>query len=380
MVADFVAEVRALQSYRPENMSEEEIRSSAHLALTSICRSIIHFIETGSIDLGSLPERIASSRVRLRVLSEDFVDAMRLDFTVLWRHVLSHARPEEQSSLAGQVEPVWNVIDQYVRETRDRYQSLLFDITPEARSSRQHCIARIFSELSGSKHEEAVAKAAEVLQLSRYQPFTVCVISAEAFDSLRIIERNLEGLNARFFVWDRGNEVVFFWPANNRLREASERERVLAPISEIPYGCVDDVEDMSRLPKAANLARHLLQNAPLGHVGPCGLREAWPQIAANAILRLQGDFSSLFAQMNSVKPAERSRILETAGVFFECGSVSETAQILFTHRNTVMNRLNRFHEITGLDPSKPRDAAFAIIQLSGIENFARGGLSALLEA
>lgn len=60
--------------------------------------------------------------------------------------------------------------------------------------------------------------------------------------------------------------------------------------------------------------------------------------------------------------ARRARVLtdvqrDTAWAFLESGqSVSATARLLFTHRNTVLQRLERIGALTGLDPRNPRDA------------------------
>ncbi len=39
------------------------------------------------------------------------------------------------------------------------------------------------------------------------------------------------------------------------------------------------------------------------------------------------------------------------------------AQTLFCHRNTVLNRLSRFTELTGLDPTRLVDAASIVVAL-----------------
>lgn len=47
---------------------------------------------------------------------------------------------------------------------------------------------------------------------------------------------------------------------------------------------------------------------------------------------------------------------ETAAVFAENGQgVAETARALFVHRNTLLYRLERIHELTGCDPRRPLD-------------------------
>jgi DNA-binding PucR family transcriptional regulator len=50
-------------------------------------------------------------------------------------------------------------------------------------------------------------------------------------------------------------------------------------------------------------------------------------------------------------------VIDTLQEYFDRGSSLEaTARALFVHANTVRYRLRRAHEVTGLNPSDPRDA------------------------
>jgi hypothetical protein len=46
------------------------------------------------------------------------------------------------------------------------------------------------------------------------------------------------------------------------------------------------------------------------------------------------------------------------------GTVSRAAQALYCHRNTVLNRLGRFKEVTGVDPLHPGDASVVRVALA----------------
>ena len=59
---------------------------------------------------------------------------------------------------------------------------------------------------------------------------------------------------------------------------------------------------------------------------------------------------------------DRANLLEAVQVFAGNGSVTDTAAALYCHRKTVLNRLRRFAQLTGLDPAVPRQAA--LIQLA----------------
>ena len=64
-------------------------------------------------------------------------------------------------------------------------------------------------------------------------------------------------------------------------------------------------------------------------------------------------------------PHERQRLLHVARSYGRTGSIKETAEELYCHRNTVVNRLHSLKEVIGLDMTVPDQAALALVVLSG---------------
>ena len=61
----------------------------------------------------------------------------------------------------------------------------------------------------------------------------------------------------------------------------------------------------------------------------------------------------LGSRLKALSDVQRS----TVAAYLDCGqSISETARLLFTHRNTVIQRLDRVAELSGLDPRQPRQS------------------------
>ena len=60
---------------------------------------------------------------------------------------------------------------------------------------------------------------------------------------------------------------------------------------------------------------------------------------------------------------ERDRLLDTVRRYAASGAVSEVAAELYCHRNTVLNRLRRFTELTGRDVTVPTQAAAVLLAL-----------------
>ncbi len=47
--------------------------------------------------------------------------------------------------------------------------------------------------------------------------------------------------------------------------------------------------------------------------------------------------------------------------FLSTGNITTTAEPLFCHRNTILNRLNRFQDLTGIDLTVPSQAARLVV-------------------
>ncbi|WP_237449895.1 helix-turn-helix domain-containing protein [Nocardiopsis alba] len=65
--------------------------------------------------------------------------------------------------------------------------------------------------------------------------------------------------------------------------------------------------------------------------------------------------------MAALEPDARARLLETLAHYTATGSVKAAAASLYCHRNTVVNRLQTFREVTGLDLTVPSQAARALV-------------------
>ncbi|MDK8472811.1 helix-turn-helix domain-containing protein, partial [Corynebacterium accolens] len=62
---------------------------------------------------------------------------------------------------------------------------------------------------------------------------------------------------------------------------------------------------------------------------------------------------------------------QTDLTYFADGSIKSTARALDCHRNTVINRLKHFHEVTGLSPLVPADAFYIEMVLYRLKHTAK---------
>ncbi|MFE4537649.1 helix-turn-helix domain-containing protein [Streptomyces scopuliridis] len=56
--------------------------------------------------------------------------------------------------------------------------------------------------------------------------------------------------------------------------------------------------------------------------------------------------------------------MQTVRAYLATGGLTASAERLYCHRNTVLNRLGRFEKLTGLDITIPEQAAIALVALA----------------
>lgn len=91
------------------------------------------------------------------------------------------------------------------------------------------------------------------------------------------------------------------------------------------------------------------------HVGNLGVGKLLAEIKGES----QQEFmeKTIYFTKNNKEKKINETLLETLKAFFDNNlSISKTAQVIYVHRNTLLYRLRRVKEITGLDPKKFDDA------------------------
>ena len=96
--------------------------------------------------------------------------------------------------------------------------------------------------------------------------------------------------------------------------------------------------------------------------GPCQRRPpgpGWPSSKCSDVgLDLLAD---LEAGLSGCRGGERERLKETVQHYLDTGSITATAQQLFCHRNTILNRISRFQDLTGVDLAVPAQTARLVV-------------------
>jgi hypothetical protein len=170
------------------------------------------------------------------------------------------------------------------------------------------------------------------------------------------------------FLHESGGNTYIFWtlPAARTRGSADQRlegNGQLPPsLANVPCGYVPEVLGLRAVPGAARTAETLAALLRPRDSGPVSAESAWARLAQqhlqDAGLDLAAELEEALAECRG---GERERLLETVQHYLNTGNVTVTSEQLFCHRNTILNRLNRFQELTGIDLAVPAQAARLVV-------------------
>jgi hypothetical protein len=289
---------------------------------------------------------------------------VRLDFTILWAELLEIASSEDAGLLASRVDHVWRVVDEFATRTHTSYLTERVRMAQEESSIQREFIARLFNQSAPSV--ETSAQVAAALGISADSRFALVAATRASGAQLRAVVSSQFGSGQprqKLFLHESGGNTYVFWvlPAA-RTRRPTEEVRLPAALASIPCGYVPDINGLRALPAAARTAESLAALLGPRDREPLSPESAWARLARQYLQDAGLDLAVMIeGALAGCRTSERERLIETARSFLATGSVTLTAEQLFCHRNTILNRLNRFQELTGVDVTVPANAARLVV-------------------
>ncbi|MBC3194928.1 helix-turn-helix domain-containing protein [Pseudonocardia sp. C8] len=298
-----------------------------------------------------MTSRLGRHRARQGVDLDDLVRAVRLDFPVLWSALLDQS--DDPAALASRADRLWAVVDAYAREVHFAFLSEQAVLAEQQRDDERRLLDLLFGPAAADEHRDA--RLAAGLGVRADGTFGVCAALADHAATLRGRAARAGGVHLREVEFG----VVAFWPADGPAAERL-RDRLTADVA-----CVvdDRVTGLGAVPAAAAALTRMAHLLPPDAAGPREPRGMWPLVARRALDDHAGLAARLLSGLEAARPDEVELLRGTALTYLDSGSVTEAAAALYCHRNTVLNRLRRFERLTGLDLTRPRDAALAVVLL-----------------
>ncbi|MEN8584679.1 helix-turn-helix domain-containing protein [Burkholderia sp. RS01] len=362
----FMARVQEIPEYAGNRVGLEELRDTARETF----RRLVDGLRDKELQQSGLngdhdslmrfSSELGTKRARAGISPEALISAVRLDFSILWDDLLLIADPEDAMLLTSRVDRVWRVVDEFATHTHSSYSAERVRMAQEASNIRREFIARLFSKSELSA--DTISQAAAALVTDPDARFSIVAASGEAASQLRAIAAQGPQSSQRLFVHEFGGSAYVFWALGRESRGGARPGHLPAGIAGIPCGYVEGFAGLRALPSAARTAERLALLLHPSDKGPLTAAGAWARLAKQ---QLQDAGLDLWADLDSAlspcRGGERERLEETVRHFLSTGNITTTAQALFCHRNTILNRLNRFQDLTGIDLTVPSQAARLVV-------------------
>jgi hypothetical protein len=345
-------------AYR-EIVEPEDLRTASRETIILLLNLLAGIDDPG---LAHTLEDIGRHRAQQGVGMDAMLRSFRIDFRIVGESLFAwlNTRPTAiMQQWTDFVLPLWQAIDKISVEVSQAYRDAEAEMAGEL---EQELRALFDGLLHGTGPMSAVVRrAASRFGLAEHGRYVV--VRADAVGPGQSPERALRQIGLHS-VWlqDVGllTGIVVLGPTTHpRLGECLEEALPVRAGISPPYRALADTRHQIWLADAARDA------SPPGYRRVVAAAEDIPSVfigGAPEITRHLADVLS--AALRPAREPERARLLETLRVHLDGdGSPTGTARVLYRHRNTVLNHLRRFEELTGLDLSRPRDLATAVLAL-----------------
>jgi hypothetical protein len=356
LVAAFLDRVRRIPPYSRGLVPMDRVEADAVGSFDYLLRRI------GGLPLPArlrdIGPSIGRDRARRGVPLADLLTAVRLDFRVLWAALRERSGGEDIPLLVARAEDVWAVVEDYTTTIQVSYLEESALMARERTRERTVLVGALLADPRPDPQE--VARVALALDVDPEAPFLVAAAPSHDDKGLRAVADQLTASGRVAHLQDAARHTLLIarWHADPDAPVTSVLGDVRCAVAPVAPG-------LAAVPEAARVAQEVCDVLPPGATGPSTLAEAWVPLAGARL----GDLgpaiaSSVLAGLDSAPRGERERLVETVLAYARSGSVQQTATALFCHRNTVVNRLRRFADLTGRQMTTPADAAVVLVALA----------------
>ncbi|MDK1474605.1 helix-turn-helix domain-containing protein [Streptomyces sp. 549] len=383
--------VAALREEEPSYRSAidrdvSDVWQEVHCSLTHNVGSLIRPRQSRD-EARRTTRRIGTCRAELGVPLDAVLHAFRLGGAMVWQGLVdetTRSHPGDIPLLVHVAADVWNFVDEHCGLVADAYRE-----TERRLAWRRENQLRLMTGalLDGTARIADLPDAAAVLGLPLHGRYAVLVVERvrdaprpTAVPPLRLPP----GLRVLWHTGPAAERAIVLLPADDEPPAAPEVLAAEAPgpdgddeevpvrcpaeqlaewaaLTEVPKGLRAGVSSvvtgLAALGEGRQLAETALRACPRdggitlldAHL-PAALVVSSPGLGAALVQRVLGPLDRL-------DPADRELLLETLTAWLDAdGSAQRAGGRLYCHRNTVLNRLRRFEQLTGRCLSRPSDA------------------------
>lgn len=350
----FLAQVGEITGYADGLIESDELRASAERSIELLIGRIARTVSEGEIVAFSTS--IGRSRMDAGVPLDSLMQAVRLDFRLVWGALSDEIRPNEMPALVDGGSDVWEAVERHASATLSGYQAREAEISRAREEEQKSWLARLV-ETRGAR-PELVRRAAQILGVGVDRRFVAVAAPSGALADTQAELTEL-GVVTHPFRAAEGEVLLVQLPVGVDERWADWFAGVGCVVSNVSEG-------LAAVPRQLLLALACLDalGAP---TEPRTVSSSWFELAVHRLGDYRPDIATdVLHPLSALPEAEAERLREAVTIYLETGSPSATAEALFCHRNTVSNRLQRFRDVVGLDPTNPKDSALIRLALLSV--------------
>ncbi|MEV5274702.1 helix-turn-helix domain-containing protein [Streptomyces werraensis] len=304
--------------------------------------------------------KIGATRAEQGLPLDAVLHAFRLGGSLVWQGLVdetSRAAPEDVRLLVHVASDVWEFVDEHSTIVADAYRQ-----TERQMAWRRENRVRLLAAalLDGTSRIADLPEAAEALDLPEHGRYVVVAVEGTRSAGCTGAQAALApGVRVH---WHTGVD------ADHGIALVEGDPSVIVPDEQPPgvrVGVSGAVDGLAAVGEARRLADTALRLCPeaggtvrLTEHLPAALVASNPDLAAALADRLLGPLAAL-------EPADAEVLLDTLATWLACdGSAQRAGRRLYCHRNTVLNRLRRYEQLTGRNLSRPTDLVETTLALT----------------
>ncbi|MET7602212.1 helix-turn-helix domain-containing protein [Streptomyces avermitilis] len=307
--------------------------------------------------------RIGAERAEQGMPLDALLHAFRLGGALVWRGLVDEAArrdPDDVRLLVHVASDVWNFVDEHCTLVADAYRHVERQLAWRRENRLRLMTTALLDGTTRIADLPDVATALDLPEQGRYAVVSVAVAHPAAHVGTQLLSVP-PGMRA---LWHTGTDV------EHGIVHLGEREpkdlvdRVTVPIG-ARVGISRAVDGLAAVGDARRLAETALRACPenggtvlLDEHLPAALLVSAPALGTALVNRVLGPLLSL-------DPSDRDLLLDTVSAWLDSdGSAQRAATRLYCHRNTVLNRLRRFEQLTGRCLTRPADVVDTSLALT----------------
>ncbi|MEV6212963.1 helix-turn-helix domain-containing protein [Kitasatospora sp. NPDC051914] len=362
LARELVAMIREREPAYPATMGPEELRLEVRSSLESSVHTLLD--PAGTWEAARLCSwQIGARRAQRELPLDALLHAFRLGGALVWRRLVDTAtrrEPDRAHLLLHSAAGIWSFVDEHSDLITQAYRLVE---SQTAREHRERARALVQSLLDGTTRISDLPTAAAALDLPERGRYVVAALAgpagpprhpaeaaatpADPPPGVRILRhRGSEGEHALVLLGDADPADV----ADCLGRRRGTRVGI-GPV-------VEELAELGTARRAADIALRTCTAdgdvALLNERLPAALVVSLPDFGAALVERALGPVLELDHQ-------DRESMLTTLSVWLDsAGSAQRAGSRLFCHRNTVLNRLRRYEQLSGRSLNDPRN----VVELS----------------